>query len=114
MKVLYIKTNGNITIENITKPLYKDINNLIGGHMEIVKPQGLPRNLCMIIDDEGRLKSKPINIIGSILFETAKHGQPIVGDIVITGEKYEDGECDITGLADVEISILIAMFKVIF
>ena len=44
--------------------------------------------VSMLIDEEGRLKEdmKP-NLIGSYLYETEKHGNPIMGNILFVGEE---------------------------
>ena len=57
----------------------------------------------MIVNEEGLLKRLPINVVGSHLYETDKHGYPIVGNIVIMKEGLRNGEPDIIGLEDDDI-----------
>lgn len=45
--------------------------------------------VSMLIDEEGLLKEHPVpNLIGSYLYETDKHRQPIVGNILFVGEQW--------------------------
>ena len=65
----------------------------------------------MIVDEEGRLKDRQIlNLVGSVLYGTPEHGQPIVGDIVIMKDGYDNGEPDIVGLSDEDVTHLRAFF----
>jgi len=63
------------------------------GEVSYHVPPELPisRNTIMIVDEEGRLKNRPMNAIGSLLYGTLQHGQPIVGDIILV-EPREIGE----------------------
>ena len=75
--------------------------------IEVVHPHGLKRPYMFFCDEEGRLKDKPvINFLGSWLYETQTHGEPIVGDIMIMKEAMIDGECDIDGLEEGEADVL--------
>ena len=40
----------------------------------------------------------PVNPLGSYLYGTQTHGQPIVGDVIFLKEGYCDGECDVVGM----------------
>ena len=52
--------------------------------IEIVHPKGLDRPYLLVIDEEGLLKDKPaVNFIGSYLYKTQEHGNPIVGEVLI-------------------------------
>ncbi|MEG1391221.1 MAG: DUF3846 domain-containing protein, partial [Angelakisella sp.] len=63
-----------------------------------VHPVGLIHPFVMVIDEEGRLKDKPINRIASYLYSQA---EPIVGDIIVMAEgPNEYGENDIIGLTE--------------
>ena len=67
--------------------------------IEAVHARGLKRPYLFLVDEEGKLKNKPvINFLGSWLYETHKHGEPIVGDIVIVKEVLRHGEHDIDGM----------------
>lgn len=51
--------------------------------IETVHPKYLPEPYVMIVDEEGLLRDTPVmNPVGSLLYGTYEHGQPIVGNIV--------------------------------
>lgn len=52
----------------------------VGGHIETVT---IAEDCCLIVDEEGRLKDKPINITAS------RFGLPLVGDVLICGVEYD-------------------------
>jgi hypothetical protein len=81
MKMILITTNNEV--EQVELKDYEEIKNKIGGYIEIVMPVGLP-DYCLIIDDEGLLKNLPVNFCGSMWYGFCKHGQLIVGDILIS------------------------------
>ena len=95
-----------IEIKDFSAPLYKAIGEAVGGTIEIVRPRGLARPFVMIVNDEGLLLELPLNRIGSILYETHKHGSPIVGNVVIMKEGMTSNGPDILGLDDIEIDSL--------
>lgn len=48
--------------------------------------------LVMLMDEEGIINCKKLNVVGSIFYGTPEHGHPIVGDIlIITEEMGFDG-----------------------
>lgn len=113
MKLIKITTDNVITMTDVTEngePLYETVRKDIGGFMENVYPKGLPQGFVMIVDDEGRCKGKPINPIGSYLYQTHLHGEPIVGDVVILKLGYYQDEPDIVGIPDSEAIQLIGKF----
>ena len=61
--------------------------------IEIVHPKGLEEPYCMVVDDEGLLRDKPmLNIFASHLYGTHEHGQPIVGNaLIMRSVRMEDG-----------------------
>lgn len=76
---------------------YKHIGcNLI----ELVRPKGLRRtSFVMVIDEEGLLIDMPeLNFIASYLYETHKHLQPIVGNVLIVQEVETDEGVDLAFL----------------
>ena len=49
-------------------------------------------HLVMVVDEEGLMNIKRLNIVGSLFYGTHEHGNPIVGDILImTQEITFDG-----------------------
>ena len=107
MKGIVITTDNHASVMDFSEPLYQTVGGAVGGYIEIVKPCGLKHPLVMIVNEEGKLIDLPVNIYGSALYGTSRHGEPIVGDIVIMQEGFVDGEPDIIGLPDVAIDALL-------
>ena len=99
MKGIVITPSGDVSERDFGEPLYKTVGEAIGGLMEIVKPKGLPEPLVMIANEEGRLQNLPFNPIASYWYGTQRHGQPIVGTVVILREDFNaEHEPDLFGL----------------
>ena len=84
--------------------------------VEQVHARGLYAPYVFLCDEEGKLKDRPtINFLGSWLYETHKHGEPVVGDIVILKEVMNHGERDLDGMeageADMMAEWLLNKFK---
>jgi hypothetical protein len=60
----------------------------------------------MVVDDEGMLKDLPLNFVGSTFYETAKHGVPIVGNIIILKDGFTSDGPDLVGLESEDIEII--------
>jgi hypothetical protein len=61
----------------------------------------------MLIDEEGRLKEKPVpNLIGSYLYETDKHNNPIMGNILFVGEEWSGDGIDFCGIEESVFNML--------
>lgn len=58
-----------------TRFTLKEVQEIVGGYVERVR---LPHKAVMLVDEEGKLKSKPVNQAAS---EVA--GQTIVGDVLL-------------------------------
>lgn len=110
MKGLVITTDSLMRTEEYTDPLHESIGKTVGGWIEVVHPKLLPAPYCMIVNEEGLLLGLPLNLLGSILYESFRHGNPIVGDIVILKEGFTTpGERDFIGLDEDDIKFLGAM-----
>lgn len=61
--------------------------------IEVVFPKGLNEPYCMVVDEEGLLRDKPmLNIFASYLYGSHEHGQPIVGNaLIMRNVRMEDG-----------------------
>ncbi len=66
----------------------ESLQKAVGGYIEMLRPhkaidEGLLKSdIILIVDEEGILKNKEVNLIASALF-----GSILVGDVVITKEK---------------------------
>ena len=100
MKGIVVTTSNTMYIKDFGEPLYKSLGEEVGGHIEVVHPRELKAPLTMIVNEEGRLEGLPQNALGSALYGTPIHGEPIVGNIIILQEGFVNGERDIIGLDD--------------
>ncbi len=111
MKGIVCTTEDELEIRDFAEPLHKTLGEAVGGWIEIVHPVGMKRPFVMIVNEEGLLHDLDINALGSFLYGTLAHGNPIVGDIVIMKEGFVDGEPDIVGLTDQEADAFMDLFK---
>ena len=89
------------------------LQTLVGGFIEVVRPSLLPEDWVMVIDEEGKLKGKDVNRLGTILYDNPI--DVIVGDLVMVREGMVDSgdgymEPDLVGLTDSEADDCISRF----
>lgn len=107
MKGIVVTPDMEISVQDFPEPLYKTVGAVVGGWIEHVLPVNLDPPYCLICNEEGLLKGLPANPIGSWLYGTQEHGQPVVGTVVIMKDAdIGDGEMDIVGLTDDEVDEL--------
>lgn len=111
MKGLAINTENRMQFKDFSEPLLDSLQKEVGGYIEVVRPKYLPEGLCMVVDDEGRLKGSAVNNIASVLYGTPEHGQPIVGNAVILREGFVAGELDFMSLDDGDEVGLMLLFS---
>ena len=102
MIALVVNTKNEIHRVEYDPPHYDVIKEAVGGWYEHVHPMGLDRPYSMMVNEEGLLLGLPMNRLGSELYGTPKHGQPIVGDIVFLKDGYHEGEPDTVGMTEDE------------
>lgn len=102
MIVLAISAQNEMRRLEYAPPSYDVLREAVGGWYEHVRPMGLNRPYSMMVNEEGLLHGLPLNALGSALYGTHLHGQPIVGDIVIVKDGYYDGEPDVVGMTEDE------------
>ena len=88
---LMISPDGVQTVDFSEQIHYKELQKVVGGPIEVVHPRRLPEPYVMICNEVGRLVGLTANPVASWFYETDKHGQPIVGTVVILREE-ETGE----------------------
>jgi hypothetical protein len=77
-----IRANGNvepILPANGTHFNLTELQTLVGGYIEIAECND---GKLIVLDEEGKLKRKPFNLVGTALYKYGGH-DPIVGDIVV-------------------------------
>lgn len=86
MKTLKITTDNKISIINLDFD-HKSLREEVGGYVELVRTQKLldyfKTKVVMIVDEEGLVKNLPVNPMGCYFYDTNKHGNPIVGDVIL-------------------------------
>ena len=102
MIALVVNTKDEIRRVEYDPPHYDVIKEAVGGWYEHVHPMGLERPYSMMVNEEGLLLGLPMNRLGSELYGTPQHGQPIVGDIVFLKDGYDGGEPDVVGMTEDE------------
>lgn len=116
MKVAKVTTDNRFMV---TESIFSRFHELIGngcGIVEIVRPSGLAkieklRGVVMIVDEEGLCHKQipDVNVLGSWLYGTIRHGHPIVGNILFVGEN----DADLRGLTASEIAEIRDMVNVL-
>ena len=102
MKGVVFTVDRRMYVKDFAEPLHESIGEAVDGWIEIVRPRGLPRPFCMIVNEVGLLRELPLNLMGSFWYGTQEHGAPIVGNIVVMKEGWRNGELDLVGLTDQE------------
>lgn len=95
-KVIKITADREISIIDVNMSNYKEIQAQFGSLFEQVKtPKMLDyfrMPVVMLVDEEGLLKGLPVNLVGCYFYDSIKHGNPIVGDILFCLDAGEDLE----------------------
>lgn len=102
MIALVVNTKNEIRRVEYDPPHYDVIKEAVGGWYEHVHPVGLDHPYSMMVNEEGLLLGLPMNRLGSELYGTPRHGQPIVGDVVFLKDGYDGGEPDVVGMTEDE------------
>ena len=100
MKFIAINTLGEMELRE-TDGL-KGYQNAVGGLIEHVNMARLPSPYSMLVNEEGRLHHQAMNLCGCYLYATDMHGEPIVGDIVITKDGMTEDGLDFVGMEEQE------------
>lgn len=94
MKTLKITTDNKIRMIDINMSDYKAVQKELGGHFETVHTKLMyeyyKAPVIMLVDEEGRCKCLPLNVVGSYFYGTQEHGNPISGDVLLALVVGED------------------------
>lgn len=87
---LRVNTDFTTEVLNLEENEYAQLRDAVGG---LIQPVDLKPDLTLWCNEEGKLISLPLNIIGTHLWERS-FGQTdiILGDCVFTGGTDEEGE----------------------
>lgn len=111
MRGVVVTTASEISVREFEAPLYESVGEVVGGYIEIVRPMGLKRPYCMIVNDEGLLRGLPVNPLASELYGVRYHGQPIVGTAVFMKDGYTEDGPDIVSLTNDEAEQIFKEFN---
>ena len=126
-KMIKITTSNEVSVldfpvndsENCTQKLIGFYQAIGCNFIEIVRPQYIPsymiefQRLVMIVDENGLMNDKDINIIGSIFYGTADHGSPIVGDILIVTEELTPEGPDLVGFDEAHAEEIAKLIRIL-
>ena len=98
--VIVLTASGHLQIRQLTVTEedgfdFHDLQKIVGGYFESVKPSGLYDPLLILCNEEGVILDLPINIVGTLLY-----GSPIVGDIAILAQGFRNDEPDYIGFEE--------------
>lgn len=127
MKIIRITTSNEISVHDFPEGTHEEqcriLREYIGPQCliyEHVMPRrlytqlggsakaGNERGSCvsMLIDENGLYNDLEENLVGSWLYESDKHGNPIVGNILIVGEVWVEHGIDFCGMSDSQFNLL--------
>ena len=94
MKTLKITTDNRIRMIDINMDDCEAIQKELGGYFETVHTKLMyeyfKAPVIMLVDEEGRCKCLPLNVVGSYFCGTQEHGNPIAGDVLLALVVGED------------------------
>ena len=102
MKALILMTNGRTVTVNTPDEITCDwiARSIDCEWVEIVRPKRLEKGYVIVCDEEGALHPNFINVAASWLYETDKHGEPIVGHVMILREVMGPEGPEFAGMSD--------------
>lgn len=127
MKIIRITTSDKISVHDFPEGTYEEQNRILREYIgpkcsiyERVKPKrlytefggsaeaGNEKGNCvsMLIDEDGLYNGLAENLAGSWLYESDRHGNEIVGNILIVGEVWTDDGIDFCGISESQFNML--------
>ena len=94
--VVVIKTDMTVYTQELDPgDILGSLQALAGGYIQTVPMKRLPPPHMMVVNEEGKLKDLPVNLIASWLYGV---GERICGTAVVLTTGIREGEPDIVGL----------------
>lgn len=127
MKIIRITADSEISVHEFPEGTFEEQNevlrSLIGPKCELIEhvmPKrlynvigasntvGIERGSCanILIDEDGHCHKLPLNVVGSWMYETDKHGYPILGNILVAGETWAGTGIDFCGLSEEQFNLI--------
>lgn len=128
MKMIKITTENQISVHDFPEGNFGEQNQVLRNHIgpkcelyEHVMPKRLyselrgsrQRGNCvsMLIDEDGHYHELPENLVASWLYESDKHGYPILGNVLIVGEKWEGSGISFGGIPGDQFDLLFPQLR---
>ena len=128
MKMIKITTENQISVHDFPEGSFGEQNQALRTHIgpkcelyEHVMPKRLYSELCgsrqrgncvsMLIDEDGHYHELPENLVASWLYESDKHGYPILGNVLIVGEKWEGSGISFCGVPGDQFDLLFPQLR---
>ena len=96
MKTVKVTPDNIISVIDVNFDDFRDLQKAVGGRFEIVSTKTLFETfkmpMILLVDEDGRMKQKEVNRLGSYFYDADRHGWPILGDIVFAIAAGEDIE----------------------
>lgn len=123
MRMIRITTDNEISVHEFPEGTFAEENAVIREHIgprcelyEGVRPKRLYNELgaatsrnggvSMLVDEDGLYHELDMNTVGSWLYETDKHGHPIVGNILIVGTEWRGNGVSFCGISEEQFDLL--------
>lgn len=101
IKAVKIQSNGKVDVIDIT-PTLENMQAQVGGLIQVVD---FSPSLTAWMDEEGKLKSKPVNLAATKVWEFYfGFSDVLAGDVLFTGGADDNGES--TSISDRDISMI--------
>ena len=84
MKTVKVTPDNIISAIDVNFDDFRDLQKAVGGHFEIVSTKTLYETfkmpVIMLVDEDGIMKQKEVNRLGSYFYDADRHGWPILGE----------------------------------
>lgn len=128
MKLIKITTENQISVHDFPEGNIMEQNQALRNHIgpkceiyEHVMPTRLYKELhgsnksgncvSMLVDEDGHYHDLPENLVASWLYESDKHGYPILGNVLIVGEKWEGSGIIFCGIPGDQFDLLFPQLR---